>query len=312
MSTSRVIVKLAFVCLLSIGLPLHVAAAQPTVGITPFLATIPNVGRGISSILTVEASAGHLQIIGAQRITAVLEEVELTPRDLLTPSTEDLAQLKDTMDYLLAGEVIAFTIADKDHTADLSDEFNDLSRMMGEGGIVAHVALEMRLLRTADGVELGRWTVEGLESREGTRMKTLTMGWAGSTDFLTDEFRETMIGHATYKAIGQVLYRLFAHFPLEGSIIGISGDAMVVDFDDTDGLAIGDELTIIRRSAIHNSQGEAVWVDDQAIGSAEVVEFQPGRCLCLILEGAGMIAEGDIAIPLTAHYTLPEYTDIGG
>jgi hypothetical protein len=41
----------------------------------------------------------------------------------------------------------------------------------------------------------------------------------------------------------------------------------------------------------------------------QVVAFQPGRCLCLILDGAGRIAEGDEARPLVMRYTLPAVTD---
>jgi hypothetical protein len=52
-----------------------------------------------------------------------------------------------------------------------------------------------------------------------------------------------------------------------------------------------------------------VWEDEQRIGSALVVEFQPGRCLCLVLDGHGSIREGDVARPLVEHLVLPDEAD---
>lgn len=309
MSTSRLLVLLVSVCLSLPVLTMNAGAAPPTIGIAPLYHEIPNVGRGVSRLLISECSAGHLQIIGAQHVAGLLEEHGLRAGDLLAADPEIVRQLSASMDYLVAGEVVAFVLAGKDHPVSLGDELSDLGRLLGSGNDVAHVALEISLYRTADGMEAGHWLVEGVESREGTRLKALTIGWAGSVDFLSDEFRETMMGHATYKAAGQVLYRLFGEFPLEGEIIGVSGDAVVVDLDTGDGIEIGDELLVVTRSYIRNSAGEEVWNDDRPVGSVEVVEIKAGRCLCLVLDGAGMIAEGDIAVPLTARYVLPQITD---
>ena len=213
-------------------------------------------------------------------------------------------------DYMLVGEITAFAISDKDQAIDLSDELNDLGRLVGQGSESAHIAMDISLISTADGEALAHWLIEGIESRDGIRMKTLTYGWMGAVDVKSDEFRETMIGHATYKALGNVILNLYELFPVEGEVLAVSGDAVVLNIDGTSGLEIGDEITIVHRRVITNSDGVVAWKDDEPVGRVEVIEFQPGRCLCMVLEGSGGITEGDIAIPVISRMILPQYADV--
>jgi curli biogenesis system outer membrane secretion channel CsgG len=305
---------LALIAMLGVQLIAYPGAAladAPVLGVAPLEHPIPNVSLGLARLLSEEmAASGYLRMVGVGEVAAALEQAGAGQGARQLPGDADLSFLADVVDYLLVGEVVAFTIADRDRLVDLGDDLADLARLTGTGSVVAHVALSLRLVRVSDGVELKRLQVVGVESRSGTRMKEISAGWMGSVDFASAEFSETMIGHATFKAVGQVLWELYDLFPLVGEVLALSGDTVVIDLDERSGLRLGDELLVLRPVAISNSAGEVVWEDAERLGSVRVVAFQPGRCLCLILDGAGSIAEGDQVRPLIMRYILPVKADV--
>ncbi|MBN2083086.1 hypothetical protein JW859_12880 [bacterium] len=285
-------------------------AARPVVGVAPFAAEIPNVGRGIARLFAQEISlSGVGEALGVAEVEALLKDAAVEYDALVGLSEDQLALLNEHCDYLVVGEVVAFAVSDRDQVVDLSDDLNDLSRMLGTGSNVAYVSLSLRLIETEGGQELAQWLLDGRESREGTRQDRISSGWAASIDFTSTDFSETMIGHATYKVLGAAIYQLTEQLPLQGLVLAVNGEALVVDLDETCGLEPGDELTILRDNGIANAEGLVVWHDYERIGSAEVVEFQPGRCLCAILDGLGLISEGDLARPVVLRYSLPVGVD---
>jgi len=300
-----------FLCLAwLIALAGPAAAASATIGVALLGYEIPHVGEGLARILAGEiALSGYLRVVGVDEVKRAMEQAGAEGSAGLALAGADWQQLSDVADYLLTGEVVSFTVSDRDQVMDLGQDLNDLSRLLGTGSELAHVALSLKLLRTADGAEVDHWQVEGYESREGLRLGRISTGWAASVDFTTTDFSETMIGHAAYKAIGSLLVKLYERLPLRGEVLAVSGDSVVVDLDESYGLELGDELSIVRVAGIENGKGVLVWEDAERVGSVQVVAFQPERCLCLILDGAGRIAEGDEARPLIMRYTLPAVTE---
>lgn len=299
---------LCLVWLIALAVPGY--AASSTIGVAPLDYEIPHVGAGLARLLASEISlSGYLRVVGVEELAQVLEQAGVAGSSDLNLDDSDWQLLASVADYLLTGEVVSFTVSDRDQVMDLGQDLNDLSRLLGTGSELAHVAMSLRLLRTADGAEVDRWLVEGYESREGLRLGRVSTGWAASVDFTTTDFSETMIGHAAYKAIGILLMKLYERLPLRGVVLAVSGDSVVVDLDESYGLEAGDELTIVRVSGIADSKGDLVWEDAERVGSVQIVAFQPERCLCLILDGVGRIAEGDEARPLILRYTLPDVTD---
>jgi curli biogenesis system outer membrane secretion channel CsgG len=303
--TSRLLILLLGLAGL-IGLTPAAEAAAPRIGIAPLAYEIPHVGEGLARVLASEVSTcGYLHVVGVDEISAALEQAGQQESLIGELPADQLAALSGLADYLVVGEVVSFTVGDRDQVMDLGKDLNDLSRLLGTGSEIAHVALNLRLLRTRDGAEVDRWLVEGYESRSGLRSGRISTGWAASVDFGTVEFSETMIGHAAYKAVAQFLVHLYDRLALRGTVLAVSGDSVVIDLDDTYGLLAGDELTIVHVKDITDSEGNVVWEDAERVGSVQVVEFQPERCLCLILDGGGRIAEGDEARPLVIRYWLP-------
>jgi hypothetical protein len=139
-----------------------------------------------------------------------------------------------------------------------------------------------------------RFTAEGLESRHGVSVKPVRLGWLGTVNFEGDEFRQSMLGRAAYKALGEVLNELYDRFPLMGSVLYAGGSSLVLDIGQDSGLRLGDELNVYRMQALADDSGKPVWTDEERVGSARVVEFQDGRALCLVLDGQESITAGDI------------------
>jgi curli biogenesis system outer membrane secretion channel CsgG len=287
--------------------PWQAHAARPTLAVAPFAYSSANTGHGLAAVMARElAYGGHFDLISAQRAAQALEAAgfEAKPGVYAEIAPAQLEPLNGLADYLLTAEVSAFDTARKEPAFDLGRKLSGLGKRSGLASKIAQVVLEFRLLRMSDGQEVLAFTVEGLESRRGVAVD-VTQGWLSATNYEGDEFRRTSLGRAFYKAVGQALYELYAEFPLEGGVLAVTGDSVVIDLDQRAGVQIGDEMLILRDNPIGNTLGETVWRELQRVGSAKVVEFQPGRCLCLVLDGDGVIQEGDVARPLSERLVLP-------
>lgn len=307
-STMKVIIALA--CLLALFASPMGALAKPAIGVAPFEYKIPSVGRGISQVIAAELDAGgRFEVVDGDELDSLLGRWKVDPQAWYKANSGRLAKLADTFDYLLTGEIVVFDVEDKDTFPDWGAGLRDLGALLGGNSEVAHVAINLTLVDTTTGEAAFSIYCEGFESKKGVRTGPVTYGWAAKTNFQSDGFRETQLGRATYKAIGVFLEDVYTSFPLEGTVLAVTDDAIVVDLGERSGLAVGDELALMRRREITGSNGVVVWVSEERIGGASVLEFQGGRCLCLLLDGFGIVAEGDIAVPLVETYLLPIEAD---
>jgi len=218
---------------------------------------------------------------------------------------EELGALAGVADYLLVGKVEALEVTSKFARIDLGG-LGDLGTRLGGGEKLARVAIEFVLLKVPEGTEEVRFTAEGLESRRGVSAKPVMLGWLGTVNFEGDEFRQSMLGRAAYKALGEVLNELYDRFPLTGSVLYAAGSSLVLDIGKESGLRLGDELNVYHVVSLADESGKAVWTDEERVGSARVVEFQHGRALCLVLDGQESIMAGDVARPLIDRRVLPQ------
>jgi hypothetical protein len=307
----RLLAALAACCLAAVALPRLALAAGPRVGIAPFIHEVPNIRNGLAALFTQELQGnGRMEMIAPGTVARTLyDRTTLEQAFAEGLSAEQRVALAPEMDYVLLGKLTAFNLAGKDKLVDASPDWHDLSRRLGGDNEVAHCALEMRLVDLHTGEELLRASVEGLESKHGTRLKYLSYGWLGTVDVTTDEFRRTTLGRATYKALGALLYQLYPHFPITGKVLALSGASAVLDLDDRSGLKVGDEVAIFAAEPITSSAGEQVWTAERRVAGGKVIELKPGRTLCLLLDGAMQVKEGDLVRPLQEHWVVPAETE---
>jgi hypothetical protein len=308
--------RVALACLALLGLaavacPQRACAAGPRVGIAPFIHEVPNIRNGMAALFSQElAGNGRMTMIAPSIVARTLPDSAALDKAFSEGlSADQRTALSGDMDYVLLGKITAFNLADKDKLVDSSRDWNDLSRKLGGDNEVAHSAFEVRLIDVRSGEELLRTSVEGLESRHGTRLRYISYGWLGTVDMTSDEFRRTTLGRATYKALGALLYQIYPHFPITGKVLAVTGDSIVLDLDERSGLKVGDEVAVYDTDPLNNASGETVWTNERRIGGAKVVELRPGRSLCLLEDGSLEIREGDLVRPLHEHWVVPAETE---
>jgi hypothetical protein len=292
-----------------LGWALPAYAQRPSIAIAPFGHTVPNIRTGLAAQLWRELNgSGRYEVADNAQVAALLAGAQYDAAQA-HPSAAQIASVAGCADYLLVVRVLAFDVVDRESLAEFNSDMRDLGALIVGQDKAAYAAFDTSLYETESGFEVARFTLEGIESKHGVRMKQLTLGWLGSVDLDSDEFRRTNIGIATYKALGEAMRGLYAHFPLHGTVLAVSGDSLVLDLDERCGLMLGDELTIVRQQSIANKAGEPVWEDELRVGSCKVVEIKTGRSLCLILDGLGAIQEGDTVKPMYESIVVPQETN---
>jgi hypothetical protein len=286
-------------------------AAAPRVGIAPFVHEVPNIRMGLANALRQQLDGnGRMTLVAPSVVAMALPDGAALERAFNEGlSHAQQAALADEMEYVLLAKATAFGLAAKDRPVDHSRDLNDWGRLFHGDNEVAQAYFEFRLIDLRSGQSGLRASVEGLESKRGTRLRYISYGWLGTIDLTADAFRRTTLGRATYKAFGALLYELYPHFPLTGRVLAVAGDSVVLDLDARSGIKAGDELSIFAIRDIENASGEPVYSSEERIASAQVVELKPGRCLCLLLDGAGQVQEGDLARPLQERWVVPEETE---
>ena len=115
-----------------------------------------------------------------------------------------------------------------------------------------------------------------------------------------------MIGKATYKAMAEVLRKLYGEFPLQGEVLVRDGGTLIIDIGEASGIRKGEILEIFRVTELKGKQGEVVWEKEEMVGTAQVTEFQKGCCMATITTGRNDIGPGMAARPEKVHEYLPE------
>lgn len=286
--------------------------ARHGVVVLPLLHEVPRAGTGLAALLASElAASGRYEVLPPAIAAETLDDKAAWKRLCLgSPGCGlDAAGLNGYGEFVLAGSVLALDIYDKDVKLDLGADFRDLGAMVNGQNRIAQVKLELHLLRCSDGAEFWSGEVEGLESQRGVRRHHSTIGWLSGLEYGSDEFRQTQLGRAAYKAIGQALREIYAALPLEARVLAVTPGAVVLNLNEHAGLILGEELQVFARDELQNSQGLTVWSSERRVGAVQITQFQPGRALCLILDGQDSILEGDIARPLNEPLLLPLETD---
>jgi hypothetical protein len=288
------------------------AESLPRVGIAPFVHEVPNIRMGLAQVFSHElVGNGRMRVVSPRVCALILASHNDLDRAFSEGlSNEQMSHLARQMDFVLLSKVVSFGLASKDKPIDHSRDLSDLGRLTAGDNEVAQAYFAFRMIDLRNGERVLDIEVEGLESRRGTRLKYISYGWLGTIDLTADSFRRTTLGRATYKALGAFLYELYPRFKLSGEVLAASGDTVVVNLDSRAGIEVGDELTIFEALQILNDEGVPVYETERRLASAIVLELQPGRCLCLVLDGPLAMTEFARVRPLNERWRVPDETEI--
>ncbi len=284
------------------------AGAKPRIGVAKFVFDIESVGDGIADILTRElVKSGRFEVIERTELETLLSEIDFQQSEYVEGESAVPLGKVEGVDYILIGKITFFGYEEKEKAGGGAI----FGKVFGGGGIKAktkkaRAQFDIRLVDVKTGKVVFADVAEGVESKKGIVIAGFGPGWLGGIDFDSREFRDSMIGKATYKAIGKVLLKLYQKFPLEGDVLARIDDRVVVNLAESSGIKVGDILDVYKVDVITDDKGNVVWEDRKKIGTIKVIAFQGTNLMAEIITGRNDISEGCKVRPQKETIYLPE------
>lgn len=178
-----------------------------------------DIGKGVADLIVDElVNDGSYRIIERKRLDALLAEQNFSNSDRAEPDAAAVAKMGKMLGvkYLMVGSLTKFGTENK--------KVGVGGGGWGIGGIgvgkvgtskgKANVAVTMRIIDTSTGEILASAKGEGVSSRSGLLLGGGGGGWGGGgmgeIEMGSSDFRETILGEATDKAVKDVVAKLVA------------------------------------------------------------------------------------------------------
>ena len=253
------------------------------------------IGNGITDMLITKlVQSGRFNVIARhEAFDELKDEIDLGGTGYIEKETKvEKGKIKG-VDYILMGKVTNF--GHKKSSGGLGGivpgGFGDISVKKEK----AVVWIDFRIVDATTGETLIAESAEGVEKKSGASIGAGDFGdWIGRISFDSDEFRDSMVGKATVKAVDAIAKKMIEHFPLTGAIIAVTGDNLIIDLGEGAGLEIGQRLKVIQEDVIRNSDGEIVFREANEIGVVEITKIQLKSSMAKIVSGCAGVKEGYI------------------
>lgn len=260
------------------------------------------IGNGLTSILITHLTqSGRFDVIQrGENLELIIDEISLGQSGYIEGGTEVEMGHVLGVDFILSGRVTNFGYEEQS-TGGL------LRGIGGFGGLeiskeVANVRVDFSLIDATTGTTVLAATAEGKESETGVSISGGNFGnWIGNIGWDTNEFMDSMIGHATLRAIDIMISQILEEFPIQAPIQAVTPNFLILGIGSGAGIEEGMEFDVFRITAITNDQGEVVWEERTPIGRVQITDVELQNCKAIILSGSGF-QEGDLCI-------LPEEED---
>jgi curli biogenesis system outer membrane secretion channel CsgG len=178
-----------------------------------------DVGKGVADLIVDElVNDGSFRVIERKRLDALLAEQNFSNSDRADPDAKIVSQMGKMLGvkYLMVGSLTKFGTENK-NVGIGGGGFG----IGGFGGAKigtskgkANVAITMRIIDTTTGEILASAKGEGVSSRSGLLLGGGGGGWGGGgggeINMGSSDFRETILGEATEKAVKDVVAKLVA------------------------------------------------------------------------------------------------------
>jgi curli biogenesis system outer membrane secretion channel CsgG len=276
------------------------AAGRPKIAVHTF-ENPPNyynstIGNGLTSIIITNlVQSGRFDVIQRdENLQLIIDEIQLGDSGYIEPGSATEMGHVLGVQYILSGQVTNFGYEEQ-------SAGGFLGGIGGFGGLdvsqeEARVRLDFSLIDATTGLTVLAATAEGTESNTGVGLSGGDFGnWIGSISFDSDEFMDSMVGHATIKAVNNLMDQILGLFPVQAPILAVTPDFVVIDIGANAGIEVGTILDVYRLSSITNSEGEVVWQDKTLVGKVMVTEVELTSSKAEIVSGSDF-TEGDICI----------------
>jgi curli biogenesis system outer membrane secretion channel CsgG len=206
--------------------PLSAQSSRPTVALLDFdYGTVQHwwsgtwdIGKGIADLVVDElVNDGSFRVIERKKLDAILAEQDLSNSNRADPSAKTVASLGKMLGvrYLIVGSITKFGMEQKS-TGINAGAFGGGGFGIGEVGTKkgkATVAITIRAIDTSTGEIMLSSKAEGTSSRSGLLLGGGGWGGAGgfgSINMGSTEYRDTILGEATEKAVKDVVVKVLA------------------------------------------------------------------------------------------------------
>jgi curli biogenesis system outer membrane secretion channel CsgG len=178
-----------------------------------------DVGKGVADLIVDElVNDGTYRIIERKRLDAILAEQNFSNSDRAEPDAATVAKMGKMLGvkYLMVGSLTKFGTENKKVGIGGGGWGGGIlgGAKVGTSKGKANVAVTMRIIDTSTGEILASAKGEGISSRSGVLLGGGGGGWGGGgggeISMGSSDFRETILGEATDKAVKDVVAKLVA------------------------------------------------------------------------------------------------------
>ena len=267
-----------------------------------------DIGKGVSSLVQGElVRAGVYSVIERTALDQILNEQKLSQSSLFDATTAaNLGKLLG-VDILVMGNITQFGIENKKQGFGAAIPFVSLATGIQSKKSIANVTFDMRMVSVDTGEILNVTTITGKSKRRGLLIDFSKSGNAGSIDFSSSNFQDSVLGEASIAAAQKATelidneYEKLTRATLDstsqdiGVVAYVGAQGVIINAGSNAGLKVGNRLSIERLTDVVKDpiSGKIIKALTSPIGEYEVKEIEPSSSTGYMVSG-GSPQVGDL------------------
>jgi|RhiMetdeSRZDD1v2_1073273.scaffolds.fasta_scaffold01700_2 curli biogenesis system outer membrane secretion channel CsgG len=269
-----------------------------------------DIGKGIADLIVDElVKDGTYSVIERKQLDTILAEQNFSNSDRADASTAAKIGKVLGVNVIIVGSVTQFGTEKKDlNVGALAGRFGGFGAgKVGTQKGKANVAVTARAVDVNTAEILTSATGKGQSQRSGVLLGGLGAGGGGigggEVNMGSSEYRETILGEATYQAVGQVSRELIGAsgkiptttVEIRGLVADVSGDSVILNVGTSQGVQPGTTLKILRVTRVVKdpATGKVLREITEQVGQVRISEADAGSSSGKIVSG-NEVKTGDL------------------
>jgi curli biogenesis system outer membrane secretion channel CsgG len=269
-----------------------------------------DIGKGISDLIVDQlVKDGTYSVIERKQLDTILAEQNFSNSDRADASTAAKIGKVLGVNVIIVGSVTQFGTEKKDfNVGALAGRFGGFGAgKVGTQKGKANVAVTARAIDVNTAEILASATGKGESQRSGVLLGGLGAGsggvGGGEVNMGSSEYRETILGEATYQAVGQVSRELIGAsgkiptttVEIRGLVADVSGDSVILNVGTSQGVQPGTTLKILRVTRVVKdpATGKVLREITEQVGQVRISEADASSSSGKIVSG-NEVKTGDL------------------
>lgn len=263
-----------------------------------------DVGHGISNLIVTQlVENGTYRVIERQALDAVLAEQNFSNSQRADAATAARLGKLLGVDAIVVGTVTEFGTENKRmDVGGIAGTLGGFGRgRVGTSSGKAVVSVNARLVDVNTGEIVAVAAGKGESSRKGLLLGGAGGGGGGfgggGIDMGSSDFRETILGEATYKAVEELAAKLIeaeAKIPevkreIRGLVAYADADSLILNVGSSHGVKVGDQLAVLRVKQVIKdpATGNVLRELTDSVGQIRVTEVDEASSVATVISGSG-------------------------